>query len=591
MNRAPSAPLISVIIPSFDRAYLLKTRSIPSVLRQTFDDWEIIVVGDGPQTGDLRSAAESFGDPRIRYVETPRPDYGGMSDEEFWCVAGASARNHGLDVARGALIAPLDDDDEFLENHLRDATEALSGETDFIYGCAIIRDLETGREYEDYFDWRDEATVRRFAERNVVFQSTVCYSARLRPLRYPTKGSTPADYALWKSMLDAGAKFSSVAQPQAVYYGEARKAAIRLSVPSLPPLEQYQQAVAQIFASATLSNDGPWCARLEREVAETVGVPHAVALPNGDAALMATFRALRVVSGDRNEVVMPAYTFPSTANAAVAAGFHVVFCDIDARSLCVTPETAASLVGARTAAVVPVHAHGNPADMPRLERFCADLGVRLISDGAPAFGARIGNRRVGGFGDLEIFSFSGTKVVSGGEGGMVCTRDPELADLVRRIARYGLDGSYECLYSGINGKLAELPAALVTLSLPYVERWLARRRRAAQMYRDALGDCRGLRFQQLSTADAVSVWKDFALLLDGPPVRERIAEALRRYRVDTRPYYRPLHTMSAFRAMRRGPLPETDRCADSVLCIPIYNDIPDAVIAFVSGIVRDALEE
>jgi len=586
-----SSPRFSVIIPSFDRAYLLKTRSIPSVLKQTLQDWEVIVVGDGPQNDDLRSATESFGDPRIRYVESPRPGYDSMSEEEFWCVAGAHARNYGLQLASGALIAPLDDDDEFLENHLRDAGEALDGETDFIYGCAIIRDLESGREYEDYFDWRNEATVRRFAERNVVFHSTVCYSSRLQHLRYPTTGSVPADYALWKSMLQGGAQFSSVARPQAVYYGETRSLAIRLSVPSLPPVEQYQKAVAEIFESAMLSNGGPWCLRLEQQVAETVGVPHAIAVPNGDAALVSAFRALRIVSGDRDEVIMPAYTFPSTANAAMAAGFRVAFCDVDEQSLCITPETVAPSVGGRTAAVVPVHAHGNPVDMPAMETFCRDRGLRLLSDAAPAFGARVGDRRTGSFGDMEMFSFSGTKIVSGGEGGMVCTRDPELADLVRKIGRYGLNGSYECLHVGINGKLAELPAALLVLSLPYVDGWIARRRRAAELYRETLSGLPGLRFQQASAPDAVSVWKDFPLILDRPAQRQKIADMMTRYRVDTRPYYRPLHTMPAFRDAKHDALPVTDRLADSVLCIPIYNGISDQLISYVSGIVRHAIED
>src|SRR5690242_17069496 len=101
-------PLISVIIPSYDRATLLARRSLPSVIRQTYANWEVIVVGDGPDNHLLRATVENFADLRLRYTEIVRPDYCSLVDEQRWHVAGAAARNHGVQLARGDIIAPLD---------------------------------------------------------------------------------------------------------------------------------------------------------------------------------------------------------------------------------------------------------------------------------------------------------------------------------------------------------------------------------------------------------------------------------------------------------------------------------------------------
>jgi dTDP-4-amino-4,6-dideoxygalactose transaminase len=586
-----SQPLVTVIIPCYDRPLFLRERSIPSVLAQEYPHWELLVVGDGPRDGALREAAESFGDPRIRYSEIPRPDYSALSREQLWHAAGAAARNHGLAAARGEIIAPLDDDDELLPNHLADNVRALSsGQFDFAYGSVVVRDLETGREYLDYFPWDEEGTRQLFLCRNIMFHSSVCYSGRFAHLRYPTDGSVPADYGLWLRIAEAGGRFTGIAAPQSIYYGDNLSQTLRVSVPSLPPFEDVAPSLRQIFDSRMLSNSGPVSRDLERAVAEAVGVPHAVSAPSGDVALLLAFRALAEVCGPRRQVVMPSYTHPSTANAAVWNGFEPVFCDVDPRTLCLAPELVEPALGGEVAAIVAVHAHGNPCDMPALEQLAARHGVFLIADAAAALGASLDGRPIGGFGDMEVFSFSGTKVLTAGEGGMVCCRDDRLAALLRRGGRYGIDTDYWCEGPGVNGKLAEIPAALALAGLPLLDGWLARRRQAAERYRAALAGLPGLAVQETVAPGAVASCKDLPLILPSAEEARDLARSLRAYRIETRPYYRPLHRMPAFRRFPSAGLAATERLADAVLCVPLYNQIRDEVLELVIAGVREARE-
>lgn len=582
-----------MIIPSYDRAVFLARRSLPSVLCQTYDNWEAIVVGDGPGNDVLRAAVENFADPRLRYTEIARPDYSGLSAEQRWHAAGAAARNYGVQLARGDIIAPLDDDDEFLPNHLADCVTALeSGTCDFVYGYALIRDMETGADRaEDWYSWQDPATRQLFLDRNIIFHSTVGYSRRYACLQYPTDGRVPADYGLWLAIHAAGARFASLDTPQAVYYGESRSSRLRLSVPSLPPAPTLITHLASILQSRTLSNTGPICTELEERIGALLGLPRVLATSSGDSGLMLALRVLRLTTADdRRDVVLPSYAHPSLVNAALWNGFKPVFCDVDAGTLCVSPESVAASLTDDTAIIAALHAHGNPCDMPALELLARTHGVALLADAAAAFGAAVGGRPVGTWGDVEVFSLSGTKTLTAGEGGLVCSRDEKLIHLGRRLARYGIDAEYAVETPGLNAKLAEFPASIALSSLPYVEGWLVRRRRAEASYRERLAHVPGLRFQQPAAADAISGCKDAVLILESPDEARRLRERLAAYRIESRPYYRALHHMAAYAHFRRGDLLATEQLADCTVCVPLYNEIREEVVDLVVCVVRETLE-
>lgn len=585
-------PLVSVVIPSYNRPLLLRTRSIPSVLRQTYRNWEVVVVGDGPETPALSAAVDGFGDRRIRYAEIPRPDYSHLGRVEFWHAAGAAARNHGLSLARGHIIAPLDDDDEFLPNHLADCVTALEqGQADFVYGKVLVRDVETARDYEDYFPWQGAATRDMFLNRNIMFHSSVCYAARYRHLRYPEDGSVAADYGLWKSIHQAGARFASLDPPQAVYYGDNLSGTIRVSMPTLPPYAEFEALLRTIYDSHMLSNCGPVVTALETALARYFDVPHAVTAPSGDVALILALRAARLrLPPERCEVVLPGYAHPSLINAVLWNRLEPVLCDVDPDTLCATPDTVMACLGPRTGIIAPLHPHGFPADMPVLHALARREGRLLLSDAAAAMGASLDGRRIGTFGDLEVFSLSGTKALTAGEGGVICCHDDQLAADLRRLGRYGIGADSQVEQPGINGKLAEIPAALALAGLPGLDQWLARRRGMEARYRDGFADLRQVRMIRPMRDSAIPACKDSVLILPDAAAAAALARHLAAYRIVTRPYYRPLHRMAAYRQFQRVPLPAIDRIADCTVCLPLYSQIRPELVDFVVAAVREALQ-
>jgi len=580
-------PLVSVITHSRRGPHFLRTRSIPSVLRQSYANWELIVVGGGghARLGELLA---SYRDGRMRAVgAAPAAQVGRPAQARARAAAG-SAHNRALETARGEIVAVLEDGDEFLPGHIAECVEALrKRDADLVYGKVIVRDIETGVERDEYEPWDDALQRALLGGRCVISPSSVCYSRRFADLRCAEDGATPPLEGLWQSILVAGGAFASVESPQAIRHGE-QGSRIRLAMPSLPPLEEFQAAVADLFGSRRLSNSGKWCGRLEAAVAERAGTPFGIATPSGDIGLALVSRALAAGAPGRKRVVLPSYTFPATANAVLAAGLEPVFCDVDAGSLCIDAEAARSLVDERTAAILAVHAHGNPADMPALERVAGSSGVALLADAASALGARIGGRSVGSFGDASVFSFSGTKVLTAGEGGMICCADAEFARRLRLLGRYGLGDDYVCEAVGLNGKLAELPAALALLGLPRLDAWLARRAHAVQAFRRRLEGLRGLRLQE-PYAGAHSTWAELAVVFPSEEVARRVAEVTDAYGIDTRPYYKPLHRMPAFAGCARGPLDRTEAVADRVVCLPMYNEIRDETVELVAEVVREAV--
>ena len=578
--------LVSVVTPSFGRPYLLANRTIPSVLAQTHPRWELLVVGDAA----AKQVVDGLGDGRIRHLEPDAGDRAATTPTEGSGSKLVAALDRAGVSASGRVIASLEDGDAFTPHHLEEGVATLTREdVDLVYGAVLMKEPGTGTEALQLHAWGEPSTDERFAQgADVIEASSVCYRADLPT---PPPGGDGADGAdphdRWRALRRAGARFTSIDTAQAIRWGGSQ-GSIHISLPSLPPLETFAQDVEEIFSSRWTSNSGPFCQRLEVAVADYLDVEHVVGAPSGDVALGMAFQAVRELHPDRDEVIVPSYTFPSTANAVIRAGLRPRFCDVDPTSLCATVETASAVVSSRTAAIVPVHAHGSPCDMPSFEELATRAGAMLVSDAAAAFGATWGDRRIGGFGDLEVFSLSSTKVMTSGEGGLLVCRDGELASLLRRIGRYGLQSDYASDVVGINGRLAELPAALALRSLPYFEDWLDRRRAAGERYAELLSGCAGVRLPQGSSG-STGTWKDVPLILDTPALAQRVAGRLETYGVQTRPYYRPLHRMEAFREFADTEVPVADGLDGRVLCVPIFNDISDEAVSLVAGVVLESL--
>jgi dTDP-4-amino-4,6-dideoxygalactose transaminase len=391
-------------------------------------------------------------------------------------------------------------------------------------------------------------------------------------------------------MADAEARFVGLTSAQIVSHGdESTGRRIRVSMPSLPETERLHELVDVIAASRTLSNHGPFNAMLEESLEEYIGVRHVITAASGDTALGMAMIYAAGQRGDRDEVVLPSYTFPSTINSVLRAGLTPVFCDIESDNLCASAATMAPLVTERTLALIPVLAHGAPCDMSPLEDLARESGAFLISDAAAALGATIGERKVGTYGDIEMFSLSSTKVLTAGEGGFLSLHDDDAEARLREIGRYGLGANFSCVTTGVNGRLAEWPAGLALAGIDRLDGWLAARRRTATHYEQGLADLEHVRVVPHRVGDRVGTAKDVVVVVESSDLRDDLADRLLRNRIETRPYFRPVHVMAPFKHLVSSELEVTDRLADRMLSLPITNEIPESTTEHVIAILKHEL--
>jgi perosamine synthetase len=573
--------LVSVLLPCCDQTYALQTRVIPSVLAQTHGDWELIVVSERQNNAPMRAVVAEFGDPRISYAEIARLDAGSWNVEQRRHAAHARALNLAQDLAAGSVLFLLDEDSEYLPDHLQASIEALENDSaDLVYGPATVYDRNTGTQTVEI----DEAL-------GSVDPATVGYTKPWQADRFPEGGDGSPRHAKLTAILTAGGRSVGLTTPQIVSYGDDATGRVRVSMPSFPPTERLHELVESIAGSRRLSNNGPTNAKLEVALEEYIGVRHVVTAASGDTALGMAMIYAAGHHDDRTEVVLPSYTFPSTVNSVVRAGLTPVFCDIEPDTLCASAATMAPLITERTLALVPVLAHGAPCEMSALEDLARESGALLISDAAAALGATIGERKVGTYGDMEMFSLSSTKVLTAGEGGFLSLRDDTVESRLREIGRYGLDDNFTCVSTGVNGRLAEWPAGLALAGMDQIEEWLAARRRTATQYEQGLADQEHLRVVPHRVADRIGTAKDVVLVMESPDLRDDLADRLLRNRIETRPYFRPVHVMSPFKHLVRNDLEVTNQLADRMLSLPITNEIPESTTEHVIAVLKHELRD
>ncbi|MBB2910412.1 dTDP-4-amino-4,6-dideoxygalactose transaminase [Streptosporangium becharense] len=331
-----------------------------------------------------------------------------------------------------------------------------------------------------------------------------------------------------------------------------------------------EEAVLRVLRGGVLTATAPGepeVAGLEEEWARYVGAAHCAAVGSGTAALQLALAALGVGPGD--EVVVPAVSMNATALAVAQQGATPVFADIDPRTFCLDPAAAAAVTGPRTAALLPVHLHGLPADMAELGRLAARRGLAVVEDAAQAHGARYRGTRTGALGDAGCFSLHPSKnLPTCGEGGLVTTSSADVDRAVRRLRTFGerLDQertrSYVAHAVGWNHKLSPVQAAMARVQLAAMDDHARRREAGIRELLDRLGRLPGLRPPHVPS-DRTHVWHILRvrivpeeLGIDGVPagaVRRALHRVLRAEGVPVSRYQEvPLPDQPAFTAKGTG---------------------------------------
>jgi perosamine synthetase len=337
---------------------------------------------------------------------------------------------------------------------------------------------------------------------------------------------------------------------------------IRLAFPELGEAEL--EAVREVLESGALTM-GPKVAEFEQLVAAACGVEHAVAVSNGTAALHLAVLALGIGAGD--EVIVPAYTFPSTANVVRLAGATPVLVDVDPATFNLDVAKVYEAVTPRTKAVLAVHLFGRPLDWEELQN-AVPPDVLLLEDAAGALGARWRGMPCGGLGTMGCLSFHPRKVVTTGEGGAVTTGDAELAASIRRLRHHGIDPGSDIVEPSTNYRLADILCAVGIPQLRRLDELLAERTRVAEGYSQRLEGV-----VELPAADEGDVhgWQAYVIRLDR---RFEAMETLRAEGIEVQIGTYALQHLSAYRD--QGPFPGADETFERALALPLHSRLTDA---------------
>ncbi len=344
-----------------------------------------------------------------------------------------------------------------------------------------------------------------------------------------------------------------------------------------PLRDEILAAIARVLDSGRFLH-GPDCRALEEEMARRCGVPRAVSCASGSDALLLAMMALEIGAGD--EVILPSFTFFATASCVWRMGAVPVFVDIDPVTFNMDPRQVEGAITRATKAIIPVHLFGQCAEMDTIIDLAQQHDLYVVEDAAQSIGASYQGRPAGGWGHIGCFSYYPTKNLGGmGDGGMLTSIDPEIADRLVLYAAHGMEPRYYHQVVGINSRLDTFQAAVLNVKMTQIDRWNSLRQQHAAHYHQLFSDA-GLD-QRIDLPVAMPgchhVWNQYTIRVpDGErdALRAHLAEA----KIGSEIYYPvPLHRQECFETLSygMGSLPETEQAAAEVLSLPVFPELSE----------------
>lgn len=344
--------------------------------------------------------------------------------------------------------------------------------------------------------------------------------------------------------------------------------------------------VEHILRSNMLTNVNQWVPRFEQAVEASLGVEHAVAVSTCTSGLILVLRAWGI---DDSEVVMPSFTFSASAHAVDWTGNRPRFADIDPDTWTVDVDAVRRMVTPETRAILPVHLFGHPAPIVQLEALADELNLKLLFDAAHGLGGTLDGRKIGTFGDAEVFSLSPTKIITTMEGGLITTSDGDLAEKLRTLRNYGNLPDYTCPMIGLNARMPELNARLGIAMMERLDDYVAARNLNAMRLRADLAEVPGITFQRLRTG-VLSTWKDLCFTVDPQEyglTRDELREALAAEGAATKTYFDPpVHHLKPYADSPHDGLALTEHVAANIIAIPLHNRMTEQERSSLAGIIR-----
>ena len=355
-------------------------------------------------------------------------------------------------------------------------------------------------------------------------------------------------------------------------------ARINVTQTFLPPLEEYQAYLLDIWSSGQLTNQGPLLLEFEKQIKSYLEADNFHFLSNGTIALQLVLRALDITEG---EIITTPFSYVATTSSILWERCTPIFVDIDPNTLCIDPNLIEAAITEKTKAIMAVHVFGSPCDVEAIELIAKRHDLKVIYDAAHAFGVEYKGRKLLTYGDVSTCSFHATKLFHTIEGGGIVTNSQEISDRVELLKRFGHNGD-EHYMLGINAKANEFQAAMGIVNLKYIDELIKERQRLAEIY-DSLLEGAVVRPKQLEGTIRNYIY--YPVILKDESTLLNTVEAMNQEDIFPRRYFYPsLNTLEYLPS--RLKCPTSEATASTILCLPMFNGLKEDDIERICGLVK-----
>jgi len=357
---------------------------------------------------------------------------------------------------------------------------------------------------------------------------------------------------------------------------------INVTRPYLPDREKLNRYIDRIYETAWLTNNGPLVQELTARLQEYLGVENLLLVSNGTSALQVACKAL----GISGQAMTTPFSFVATTSSLVWEGIEPVFADIDSGTLCMNPSKIEEAITSKTTAIVPVHVFGNACEVEKIEEIACKHKLKVIYDGAHAFGVQYKGGSLLSYGDATTLSFHATKLFHTIEGGAIIFKEKEDYERARLMIKFGIDDADSVTGLGINAKMNEFQAAMGLCVLDEMDIILKERAKIWDTYHRDLG---GIVQILKHNPDSTNNYSYFPVVFEGEEILLIVKNAMNEQRIYPRRYFYP--SLDTLNYIVPNPMAPISRdIAGRILCLPIYPGMKEHEVAAIVEVIGSCLK-
>ncbi len=358
---------------------------------------------------------------------------------------------------------------------------------------------------------------------------------------------------------------------------------IHITKPFLPPLEEYNSFIAEIWSRNWLTNNGPLVNKLESELKKHLDIKHLLYTTNGTIAIQIAIKAL----GLKGEIITTPFSYVATTSSIVWENCQPVFVDINLNSFNIDETKIEKAITEKTSAILATHVYGNPCEVDQIEKIALKHNLKVIYDAAHCFGSKYNNRTLLDYGDITTISFHATKVFHTIEGGALITKDPDLLKKMSRMRNFGHAGPEHFEEVGINGKNSEFHAAMGLVNLKYIGKILDKRKKDHERYDKYLSRLKLQKPKLINRGE--SNYSYYAVAFKNEQQCLKVFKALEEENIFARRYFHPNLADLPY-IEEKYSLDNTNNLSKRILCLPLFYELTSVEIEMICSLILKNLK-